>query len=117
MDESYSAHQLTVFLCAILQLQLQFLSTQILYIVWNTIKFVIGFEHVNFATLGGYHPIHPAKQRGRILVAFSGAARISAFFWGGGPGSMGKSKNFSLEKSKISHFFKLENFQKMLKNQ
>ena len=35
---------------------------------------------------------------------------------GGVPGAWGGGI-FSLEKSKISHFFKLENFQKMLKNQ
>ena len=38
---------------------------------------------------------------------------IGLCVWGGGPGSMG-GVLFSLEKSKISHIFKLENFQKLL---
>ena len=37
--------------------------------------------------------------------------------WGGVPGGMGGGYFFTLEKSKISRIFKLENFQKMLKKQ
>ena len=35
--------------------------------------------------------------------------------WGGGPGRIGGGNFFTLEKSNISRFFKLENFQKMFK--
>ena len=37
--------------------------------------------------------------------------------WGGGSRQAWGGYFFTLEKAKISHFFKLENFQKMLKNQ
>ena len=49
------------------------------------------------------------------LLGFSSLYRISRM--GEGPGSNGGGDFFTLEKSKISRFFKLENFQKMLKKQ
>ena len=51
------------------------------------------------------------QKGGNVIQQF-----IQDFAFGGGSREHG-GVLFSLEKSKISHFFKLENFQKMLKNQ
>ena len=48
-----------------------------------------------------------AKNRTGVYTGFGG--------WGGGPGKNGGWVVFSLEKSKIARFYKLENFLKMLK--
>ena len=47
-----------------------------------------------------------------IFVVYTGLSGL-----GGGPGSNGGGYLLTFEKAKISRFFKLENFQKMLKKQ
>ena len=55
--------------------------------------------------------VHPFSSNEGVSVVYTGFRG-----WGGVPAGLG-GYFFTLEKSKISHFFKLENFQKMLKNQ
>ena len=68
------------------------------------------------ASAGGLGENPPPKCRKSVIFqSCSSLYRISRM--GGGPGRLGEGYFFTLEKSKISHFLKLENFQKMLKNQ